>query len=124
MVTTVPATTTLAMPTSSSPTTVSPSTTSPPPSAATTVAASPEDAARALYDAWARADATAAARSAQPAAVSVLFARPWQAGDGWSFAGCNGAAGSLICTWQAGSQELLMRVLNAPGRVAEVRFQP
>lgn len=126
MVTTASAITTTALAAPSTPTTAAPSTTSPslaaPPTS--TAVASPEDAARALYDAWARADRAAADRSAQPAAVGALFARPWRAADGWSFTGCTGAAGSLVCTWQSGDRQLLMRVLNAPATVAEVRFQP
>jgi hypothetical protein len=61
--------------------------------------------------------------------VADLFARRWQAGDGWSFAECTGAAGSLICTWQRpAGQQLLFRVRNMTGglpvTVSEVRFQP
>ena len=91
----------------------------------TTAAPSPESAAKALYDAWTRGDRAAAGRVAQPAAVTALFARTWQAADGWAFRECTGAAGSLICGWQrTGNQQLLMRVQNAPASVAEVRFQP
>ncbi|MGI8810132.1 MAG: hypothetical protein ACR2KK_20260 [Acidimicrobiales bacterium] len=87
---------------------------------------SPEASAKALYDAWTRADRTAAEKVAQPAAVTELFNRRWQAGDGWSFSECSGAAGSLICTWQRPAGQLLMRVQNAASGlpVAEVRFQP
>ena len=86
---------------------------------------SPEGTARALYEAWTRDDRAAAQRVAQPAAVTALFARQWQAADGWSFSECSGAAGSLICGWQRpGGQQLLLRVQNvAPVTVTEVRFQ-
>jgi hypothetical protein len=92
-------------------------------------AASPEGHATALYEAWTRADRAAAERVAQPEAVTALFTRRWQAGDGWAFAECSGAAGSVICTWQRPSgQQLLLRVQNRTGglpvTVAEVRFQP
>lgn len=123
MTTAVEATTTSSAPATSS-TTVLPSTTltSRPPA---TAAPSPEAAAKSLYEAWTKADRAAAARVAEPAAVTALFARAWQAGDGWTFSECTGAAGSLICTWaRPAGQQILMRVLNAPGRVAEVRFQP
>lgn len=113
--------------TSSTTTTVAPATTvtTRPPA---TSAASPEGQARALYDAWTRGDRAGAGRVAQAAAVTDLFARPWQAGAGWSFAECTGAAGSVICTWQRSSgQQLLMRAQSAtggqPATVAEVRFQ-
>jgi hypothetical protein len=95
----------------------------------TSPAASPEGHATALYDAWTRGDQVAAARVAQPEAVTDLFARRWQASDGWSFSECSGAAGSVICTWRRpGGQQLLMRVQNRSGglpvTVSEVRFQP
>lgn len=111
---------------SSSTTTVAPSTTVTSRPATTVAGLSPEGAARALYEAWTRGDRAAAATVAQPEAVAALFARRWQAADGWSFAECSGAAGSLICAWQRPSGQLLMRVQNlAGGRpVAEVRFQP
>lgn len=111
---------------SSSTTTAAPFTTvtSRPPTTAAPLSA--EGSARALYDAWTRGDRAAADNVAQPAAVAALFARRWQPADGWSFAECSGAAGSLICAWQRPSGQLLMRVQNVAGGrpVAEVRFQP
>lgn len=56
-------------------------------------------AADALYTAWANDDQRAAAKNAAPDALSALFARPWHASDGWSFATCGGAAGHFVCTW-------------------------
>ncbi len=94
---------------------------------ATSVAASPESYAEALYAAWTRGDRAAAEKVAQPQAVADLFARTWQAGDGWSFGECSGAAGSIICTWRRPSgQQLLFRVQTGGRAVAvsEVRFQP
>jgi hypothetical protein len=96
--------------------------------ATTSPASSPEGYAKALFAAWTRGDRAAAARVAQPAAVAALFARPWHADDGWSFADCSGAAGSVICMWQRPAGQLLFRVQNVTGgvpvSVAEVRFQP
>lgn len=126
-----PAATTALVATTTSSSTPSSSTTTVPPSStvtsrpATTVGVSPESAAKSLYDAWMRGDRAAAARVAQPAAVTTLFGRAWQAGDGWAFSECTGAAGSTICTWaRPGGQQVLLRVQNAPAMVAEVRFQP
>jgi hypothetical protein len=125
-----PAVTTAVEVTTSSSTTSSSTTTALPASTvtsrpATTTALSPEAAAKALFDAWTKADRAGAARVAQPAAVTALFARTWQPGDGWAFSECTGAAGSLICTWvRPGGQQVLFRVQNAPATVAEVRFQP
>ncbi len=94
----------------------------------TALASSPEGHAQTLYAAWARGDRAAAAAVAQPQAVDALFARPWRESDGWTFAECSGAAGSVICTWQGRSGQLLFRVQNVTGgvpvAVSDVRFQP
>jgi hypothetical protein len=120
--TTVEATTAPAAPASSTTIATATTVTSRP---ATTAAVSPEAAAKSLYEAWTRNDRAGAARVAEPAAVTALFSRSWSAGDGWTFSECTGAAGSLICTWsRPAGQQVLLRVLNAPARVAEVRFQP
>ncbi len=126
---TVESTTTSSSPASTSTTVAASSTTVASRPTTTAAASSPEGYAQALYAAWTRGDRAAAERVAQPEAVSSLFARQWQAGDGWSFAECSGAAGSVICTWQRPSgQQLLFRVQNRTGglpvTVSEVRFQP
>ena len=93
----------------------------------TSVPATSESYAEALYAAWTKGDRAAAEKVAQPQAVTDLFARAWQANDGWSFAECSGAAGSIICTWRRPSgQQLLVRVQTGGRSVAvsEVRFQP
>lgn len=89
-------------------------------------ASSPESSAKALYEAWSRGDRAAAETVAQPPAVTALFARQWREGDGWAFAECVGAAGSIICTWQRPAGQLLFRVQNQTGGlpVTDVRFQP
>jgi hypothetical protein len=124
-------TTAVPVPTSSTSTSSSSSTSLAPSSTvtsrpSTSMAAPPETQAKALYDAWAAGDRTAAGRVAAAEAVTTLFARPWRAGDGWTFDACSGAAGSLICGWkQPGGQMVLFRVQNAnPATVTEVRFQP
>jgi hypothetical protein len=125
-----PSTTALApttIPSTSSSTTSSSSPTRTTARPATTVPApaSPETAAKALFAAWAAGDRAAAAKVARPAAVDGIFARPWQATDGWSFSECNGAAGSTICTWRRpAGQQLMVRVENATANASEVRFQP
>jgi hypothetical protein len=79
----------------------------------------------AAYDAWTRGDRTAAAAVAEPAAVDTLFARTWSTADGWAFVNCQGAAGSVFCTWQRSGEELLIKAPNAPGGlpVNEVTFR-
>jgi hypothetical protein len=80
----------------------------------------------AAYDAWTRGDRTAAAAVAEPAAVDTLFARTWSSADGWAFVNCQGAAGSVFCTWQRSGEEVLIKAPNAPGGlpVNEVTFRP
>ena len=93
----------------------------------TSMVASPESLAEALYAAWTRGDRAAAEKVAQPQAVTDLFARPWRGTDGWSFAECSGAAGSIICTWRRPAGEQLLLRVQTGGRavtVAEIRFQP
>ncbi len=111
-------------------TTTTVTTTAAPSRPATTepAASSPEGHAKALYEAWTRGDRAAAATVAEPEAVAALFARQWQAGDGWSFSECSGATGSIICVWERPSGRLLLRVQNVTGgvpvTVSDVRFQP
>jgi hypothetical protein len=44
----------------------------------------------------------------------------------WSFANCSGAAGSLYCTWNAGSAKLVIRVqdVNPPPSVIDFTYTP
>lgn len=126
--TTLEASTTSSSSSSSSTSTLAPTTTLTPGPTTTSPASSPEGHAKALYEAWTKGDRAAAEKVAQPEAVTALFARPWQAGDGWSFVRCGGAAGSTICTWQRPAGQLLFRVQNVTGgvpvTVSDVRFQP
>lgn len=82
-----------------------------------------------FYDAWTHDDRAAARKSGTPDAVDALFARTWHVSDGWSFVGCDGAAGHLICTWsRPGGEQLLFRINDNAGQpfyfVENVRFQP
>ena len=120
--------TTSSSPTSST-TTAAPTTTTPGRPSTTSAASSPEGHARTLFDAWAAGDRAAAEKVAQPEAVAALFTHRWQAADGWAFAECSGAAGSVICSWRRpAGQQLLFRVQNVTGggtvTVSDVRFQP
>ena len=121
---------TIAEPRPSTSTTAAVATTAAGPARPTTtaLASSPEGHAQTLYAAWSRGDRAAAAAVAQPQAVDALFSRPWREADGWSFSECSGAAGSVICTWQGRSGQVLFRVQNVTGgvpvAVSDVRFQP
>lgn len=89
----------------------------------TVVSADPQGYAVALFNAWKAGNQAAAAQVASPQAVSQMFAVPFQAQpsssgpvDPYSFQGCQGAAGSMICSWQAsGSTTITMRVRNSTG---------
>jgi hypothetical protein len=99
-------------------TTTVPATTTIPP-----VNADPQGYAVALYNAWKAGDRVAAAQVASPQAVNLMFATPYQPQpstngpvDPYSFQGCQGAAGSTICSWQAsGLGTITMRVRNTTG---------
>jgi hypothetical protein len=87
------------------------------------ISADPQGYAVALYNAWKTGDGVAASRVASPQAVTQMFAVPYQAQasttgpvDPYSFQGCQGAAGSTICSWQAQSlSTITMRVRNTTG---------
>jgi hypothetical protein len=98
-------------------------TTLPAPTTTPAVSADPQGYAVALFNAWKTADQATAARVASPVAVTQMFAVPYQAQasttgpvDPYSFQGCQGAAGSTICSWQApGLSTIMMRVRNTTG---------
>ena len=92
----------------------------------TTVAAAPtnpEEFAKALYADWQAADRTAAATVASPEAIDQLFRfayEPLQTNAGptdpYTFEGCEGAAGSIICTWSGEDDaQIVMTVRNTTG---------
>ena len=46
--------------------------------------------------------------------MNRIFAQTFSAADGWSFDGCQGAAGTIFCTWKRSNGHLLrIGVLNA-----------
>jgi hypothetical protein len=61
-----------------------------------------------VFQAWTENNRALAGEEATPQAVDQLFARTWHAADGWSFAKCEGAAGSFICTWQRTGEQLVL----------------
>jgi hypothetical protein len=73
------------------------------------------DAAQRLYVSWTNNHAEGAVLNATWAAVSDLFAHNWSASDGWSFAGCTGAAGHIIATWNRPGGTLVLRANNNTG---------
>lgn len=87
------------------------------------VSADPQGYAVTAYNAWKAGDRAAAAPVASPSAVTQLFAVPYQplsstSGpvDPYSFQGCQGAAGSVFCSWQAsGIGTITLQVRNTTG---------
>lgn len=91
-------------------------------------AQSPEAAAEALFQAWMADDRSAAEALMDPAAdadLDALFAQPFDAGAGWSYDHCEGAAGSVFCTWHATSATLVVRVrgVERPPLVTSIRME-
>ena len=91
--------------------------------ATTTAPTNPEQFAKALYADWKAADRTAAATVASPEAVDQLFQFAYEplqtnAGptDSYRFQNCEGAAGSIICTWSGeDNAQIVITVRNLTG---------
>ena len=74
----------------------------------------PRTAAQDVFSAWEASDQDQAAKNATLAAVTEIFAQTFSPGDGWSFDGCQGAAGTIFCTWKrSNGRELRIGVLEA-----------
>jgi hypothetical protein len=74
----------------------------------------PQTAAKDVFSAWEANNRDQAAKNATPGAVNDVFAQSFSAGDGWSFEGCQGAAGHTFCSWKrSNGHELRIGVINA-----------
>ena len=74
----------------------------------------PQTAAKDVFNAWKAHNRDQAGKNASPSAVNALFAQTFSSGDGWSFEGCQGAAGHTFCTWKrSNGHELRIGVINA-----------
>ena len=115
--TTVPVTTTTAPATTSTPTTTAP------------LPTTPEGYAQTLFTAWQTNNKALAAQVASATAVNQMFAETYPTGDTnpYTYQGCQGAAGSIICTWQGNGQVIVVTVRNLTGglpiQVENVEFQ-
>lgn len=82
----------------------------------------------ALFTAWQNGDQLAASKNATPQAVSAMFSRTWNAGDGWGFAECGAAAGHFLCTWTRPGGQVVLQGNDNTGApfyfVESVTFQP
>jgi hypothetical protein len=74
----------------------------------------PQTAAQDVFSAWKAGNRDQAAKNATPAAVNEIFAKSFSPIDGWSFVGCQGAAGHTFCSWKrSNGRELRIGVINA-----------
>lgn len=74
----------------------------------------PQTAAEDVFNAWEAHNRDQAGQNATPSAVNEIFAQSFSSGDGWSFEGCQGAAGHTFCSWKrSGGHELNIGVINA-----------
>ena len=73
-----------------------------------------QTAAQRTLAAWSEHNEAAARKDATPGAVAQLFAQTFSAADGWSFEGCQGAAGHIYCSWRrSNGKELRIGVEDA-----------
>jgi hypothetical protein len=74
----------------------------------------PQTAAKDVFNAWEAHNRDQAGKNASPSAVNELFTQSFSSGDGWSFEGCQGAAGHTFCSWKrSNGHELRIGVINA-----------
>lgn len=80
-------------------------------------ASSPQAAADGLYTAWVHNSQDEASRYAKPQAISKLFAHPYAAGGGTTYAKqpCEPQGGQFLCSWTYEGGALQMTVENWPG---------
>jgi len=113
---------------STSTSTSSTSSTSTTSSTTPTTPADPQAYAETLFSAWAADDRATAATVADQTAIDSLFATPSSEAAAYQFSGCQGAAGSIFCTWTRAGAQLAMTVRDATGglpvQVVEVTIGP
>jgi hypothetical protein len=67
-----------------------------------------------LFGAWEADNRDQADKNATSTAVNEIFTQSFASVDGWSFEGCQGAAGHTFCSWKrANGHELRIGVINA-----------
>jgi hypothetical protein len=86
---------------------------------------SSEEAAKELFDAWKAGSDDAIRALASTAAAAAAIALETRAPETWSFDRCEGAAGSIFCTWRRGASALIIRVENLapPAVITEFRIE-
>jgi len=109
--TTTTSSTTTTRPASSTTTSTSPATSAP--TSTTSSSITPEQCGQALYDAWVQGNQGAAPSCASADAVQEMFSAPYTAG--YTGPNCQGAAGSVFCTWTGGGPVITMEIRNTTG---------
>jgi peptidoglycan hydrolase-like protein with peptidoglycan-binding domain len=74
-------------------------------------ASSPQSAAELVFQAWSKADRTAARYEAIPPAVDALFARKYE--SGWTFGACQVSGATFTCSWTRTGDKLLLEGNNS-----------
>jgi len=74
-------------------------------------ASSAQSSAELVFQAWSKADRTAARYEAIPPAVDALFARKYEAG--WTFGSCQVSGAKFTCTWTRTGDKLLLEGNNS-----------
>lgn len=113
---TASSTTTTSSTTTRPATSTTPASTSPPssaPASTTPGSLSPQQCAQALFDAWAQGNQGSAPSCASTGAVQSMFAEPFT--SGYNGPDCQGAAGSVFCTWTGSGPVITMEVRNTTG---------
>ena len=98
----------------------------PPPCLRTPRARATDATAQLFFEAWVANDGTKLAANGEAGAIAQSNALAPSRNRPWSFDRCEGAAGSVFCSWIDGAQRLIIRVRNIeppPRAVAEIRIE-
>jgi hypothetical protein len=85
---------------------------------------SSEEAATAFFDAWLADDQNAMEALSRPEVLAEAEAVADLRDQPWSFDHCEGAAGTLYCTWTTGFDQLVVAVVNIEEPHLVTSFRP
>ncbi len=92
----------------------------------TTRARATDATAQGFFEAWVANDAAKLAANGEAAAIAQANGLASSRNRPWNFEQCEGAAGSVYCTWLDAGQRLIVRVRNVeppPRAVIEIRIE-
>jgi hypothetical protein len=93
---------------------------------ATTRTRAPDATAQVFFEGWVANDAAKMAANGEAAAITQATALAPSRNRPWNFERCEGAAGSVFCSWLDAGQRLVIRVRNIeppPRAVVEIRIE-